>query len=71
MGAAGSGDVSLEAAGIADWPSAWPVPPRPWAFGHPLEEMATRQERSREHRLARQDWGDPGKNHRTLNRWND
>jgi hypothetical protein len=72
MGAPGSGDVSLQDPAGFDWPLAFgAMPALPWAFGHPLEEMASRQEKGLEHALARYDWGDPGKNHRTRNKFDD
>jgi hypothetical protein len=82
MGAAGSDDVLVESAvpGIArptHWPTAWGAVPAGAApaggfiGGHPIEQQAFQKETGSRHEVARQDWGDPGKNHRTLNRWND
>ncbi len=84
MGAPGTGDVLLEAPNppgnpfpTSDWPTAWgPIPPGAgpggtYIGGDHMEQQAFQQETSPEHARARQDWGDPGKNHRTLNRFND
>jgi hypothetical protein len=75
MGAA-AGDTNLSATiasfpGYNNWPAAWPLPPNVPAGMTPMEQQAFQQETGREHALARWDWGDPGKNHRTRNRWND
>lgn len=74
-------DVDLSAViatrpGYNNWPTAWGVPVGAapgGAFigGSPIEQQAFQKETSAEHALARQDWSDPGKNHRTLNRFND
>jgi hypothetical protein len=82
MGAPGTGDILLAAAvpgmpGYVSWPTAWgPVPAGAapggsFIGGTPIEQQAFQQETGPEHGLARQDWGDPGKNHRTLNRFDD
>jgi hypothetical protein len=86
MGAAGSGDVNLETpypAGVvvpaisSHWPTAWGPLPAPAGGGgnyignHPIEQQAFQQEIGPEHGLARQDWGDPGKNHRTVDLFSD
>lgn len=75
LGAPGSGDIQLDTA-FNRWPDAWgaPVPAGPggtYIGGHPIEQQAFQQETGPEHALARWDWGDPGKNHRTRNRWDD
>jgi hypothetical protein len=84
MGAPGSGDVLLEAANppgvglpTSDWPTAWgpiPAPAGPggtYIGGDHIEQQAFQKETSAEHTRARVDWGDPGKNHRTRDRWDD
>lgn len=84
MGAGGSDDVNLEAPNPAsvtlptsDWPTAWgPIPAGAgpggsYIGGDHIEQQAFQQETSAEHALARQDWGHPGKNHRTLDRFDD
>jgi hypothetical protein len=74
LGAAGSGDVQLDIQ-FNRWPDAWgappPAPPGGYCQGHPIEHQAYQRMTGAEHALARWDWGDPGKNHRTLRRWND
>lgn len=74
LGAAGSGDVQLDAA-HNHWPDAWGPPPAAplggYCQGHPIEHQAYQAMRIHDHELARYDWGDPGKNHRTRRRWND
>lgn len=74
LGAAGSGDVRLDTT-VHHWPDAWGAPPAApvggYCQGHPIEHQAYQQMTGREHGLARYDWGDPGKNHRTRRRWND
>jgi hypothetical protein len=79
-GEMGAGDdVYLGSAGAfgRDWPSAWGAIPAgagpggAFIGGHPIEQQAFQAETSREHAYARSDWGAPGKNHRTVNRWND
>lgn len=83
MGAA-HGDTLIEAPNPAivalptsDWPTAWGAIPAPagpggtYIGGDHIEQQAFQQETGREHALARWDWGDPGKNHRTRRRWND
>jgi hypothetical protein len=84
MGSAGTGDTILEAPNppgnpfpTSDWPTAWgPIPAGAgpggtYIGGDHMEQQAFQQETSPEHARARQDWSDPGKNHRTLNKWDD
>jgi len=83
MGAPGSGDTLLAAiipamgAGYVSWPAAWGPAPAGAAPGGgyigntPIEQQAYQQETSAENTRARQDWGDPGKNHQTLNQFDD
>ncbi len=81
MGAAGSGDVLLNAVipsmpGYNSWPASWPVPAGAapgggFVGGYPTEQECYQQMTGREHALARWDWGNPGKIHRTRNKWDD
>ncbi|HZF47777.1 MAG TPA: hypothetical protein VE093_03955 [Polyangiaceae bacterium] len=82
MGDAGSGDTLLSAAvpgmpNYRSWPTAWGAVPAgaspdgSFIGGTPIEQQAYQQETGPEHGLARQDWGDPGKNHNTVNRFDD
>ena len=78
MGAAGTGDVLLNDAVVEAWPTAWGAVPAGagpggtyWG-GHPIEQIAyIRHSTIPENGLAPRDWGDPGKNHRTRNKWDD
>jgi hypothetical protein len=64
----GSDDISLAHPLWPDWPNAWPLPvPLPGDPGlHPIEVEAID-----EHDYWEHDWGDPGKQHRTNQRWDD
>jgi hypothetical protein len=71
---AGQGDdVTIDASD--HWPTAFGALPA--AFGaplHPIEREAVHASDAvvaADHTFARQDWGDPGKNHGTLNKWDD
>ena len=71
---AGKGDdVPIDASD--HWPTAFGALPA--VFGaalHPIEREAVHASDAAvtaDHTFARQDWGDPGKNHGTLNRWDD
>ena len=55
-----------------DWPRAFgPMPPPPWAGGLPIEAPAYNQEHDDENEYAESDWGNPGKQHRTINKYDD
>lgn len=56
------------------WPNVWPLPVPSWSPSkHPIEDEAIMYADSKvtEHKYAKQDWGDPGKNHQTKLRWDD
>ena len=62
----------FKAGSFPQWPKAWPLP-SPNNGPHPIESEAinaTDQNYS-EHKNARNDWVNPGKNHKTTNNWND
>jgi len=65
-------DKKLEHESIDDWPKGWALP-NPLHGLSPIEAEAINETDNNyaEHQLARQDWGDRGKNHRTTNEWND
>jgi hypothetical protein len=54
------------------WPKSWPIP-APNRAPSPLESDAVNYSDTNhnEHQNARDDWADPGKNHKTLNRYDD
>jgi hypothetical protein len=47
------------------------LPPSPWAGGIPLEDPAYNAEPDIENQHAALDWGSPGKQHKTLNKYDD
>ena len=55
-----------------DWPKAWPLP-FPDLGPTPIESEAVNYADGihDENKEARRDWGHPGKNHQTLDRWDD
>jgi len=65
-------DLSHPKAYAQDWPSAWPIPS---PLKHKLETEAEAinyaDQQHDEHEKARSDWGNPGKNHNTIDKWND
>jgi hypothetical protein len=70
----GSDDVDLDtiAPPSEEWPDAFGVPPpHPYAGGYAVEHQAYESEPDDETAFARHDWGDPGKNHRTIDNYND
>lgn len=75
---AGQGDdVNIDSA-THHWPTAFGAAPTPSVTGvtgvHPIEVEAENHAISTvtaDHQFARQDWGDPGKNHATVDRWDD
>ncbi|MDD2709470.1 MAG: hypothetical protein PHV34_15900 [Verrucomicrobiae bacterium] len=70
-GELGKGDDVLLDLGF-DWPIAFgPLPPVPWAGGGPIEDQAYNHEPDNENHRASVDWGDPGKQHKTLNKYDD
>lgn len=70
-GELGNGDDVLLDRGH-DWPQAFGLlPPLPWAGGGPIEDEAYNREPDNENQRAALDWGNPGKQHRTLNRYDD
>ena len=63
-------DVSLEHMLYNSWPTAWPLPTiNPCQ--HPIESEAVNamHDAVDEHDYAAYDWGNPGKQHNTLNDW--
>ena len=74
---AGQGDdVTLDS--ISHWPIAWGAQPAAsqgsGAGVHAIEidaENVCLAAVPADHTFARKDWGDPGKNHKTLNKWDD
>lgn len=65
-------DITLDHPVWFWWPNVWPLPV-PNAGPHPIESDAINHSNNflNEHDFSAQDWGDPGKQHNTLNRWND
>jgi hypothetical protein len=65
-----SDDIDLTHSFYPGWPAAWPVP-SPNIGPHPIEGEAINacDAVHDEHKSARSDWGNPGKNHATLNRF--
>ena len=66
-------DVSLSRIDELDWPAPWPLPSGKYSAIPALEGDAIRvaDEAMDENDYAEFDWGDPGKNHGTVNRWDD
>ncbi|MCX6849229.1 MAG: hypothetical protein NTY98_09945 [Verrucomicrobia bacterium] len=57
-----------------DWPDAWPLPQHGGMWPTSLLECDAIQysdSHYNENQMARSDWGNPGKNHQTLDKWND
>ncbi len=59
-----------------DWPLVWQLPFHPFKYDpNPLEEVAFSNEVQNEDNSVgscfQLDWGDPGKNHKTLRKYND
>lgn len=65
-------DVSLDHVSYIWWPSAWPLP-IPNNTDHPIESEAVNatDNAMNEHDYAPYDWGAPGKNHKTVRKWDD
>jgi hypothetical protein len=72
-GELGFGDDGRLDDGTADrWPSSLGAkPPPPWAGGSAIEDQAYNVEPDDENAQAALDWGNPGKQHKTLNKYND
>jgi hypothetical protein len=71
---AGQGDdVTIDSSD--HWPIAFGAEPAAFASAlHAIEREAVHASDATvaaDHTFARQDWGDPGKNHGTLNKWDD
>ncbi len=68
-----SDDADLETVlPSTDWPDAWgSPPPPPHCQGHPLEHQPTEAEPDDDTLFSTLDWGDPGKNHRTIGKYDD
>jgi hypothetical protein len=71
----GGDDVSLENASWSDWPAAWPLPAsfpgNPGLSKLEVDAIRTADAAMNENDYASQDWGDPGKQHQTINDWSD
>ena len=65
-------DESLDHATFVWWPKVWPLPV-PNAAPHPIESEAVNisDQTHNEHLNARNDWGNPGKNHKTIDKYDD
>jgi hypothetical protein len=69
-----SDDILIEKLLYFDWPEAWTLPSNPNKGGSgPIEAEAidTSDSGHNENQSAESDWGNPGKNHKTINKWND
>ncbi|WP_148314650.1 hypothetical protein [Sorangium cellulosum] len=68
----GGDDASIDHPSWVHWPNVWPLP-NPIRIFHPIEEDAVLYADARvsEGDFADHDWGDPGKNHMTLLKYND
>ena len=65
-------DVRLDDSTAHLWPPTLGTkPPPPWAGGSPVEDQAYNVEPDDEDAQAFLDWGDPGKQHQTINNYND
>ena len=65
-------DLSLDHSVYPSWPKAWTLP-SPNDCPHPIESAANNEADllHNEHDKARFDWGNPGKNHKTIDFWDD
>ena len=65
-------DINLDHPSYPQWPNAWPLP-SPNSGPHPIESEAINATDNNysEHKNARNDWADSGKNHKTKDKWND
>jgi hypothetical protein len=66
-------DVSLDHATWPWWPNTWALPGGVYATIRPIEGEAVKaaDDAMNENDYAPQDWGNPGKNHKTVNKWDD
>gem|GEM_PF-2036711 len=66
-------DISLDHATWPWWPNTWALPGGVYATIHPIEGEAVKaaDDAMNENDYAPQDWGDPGKSHKTVNKWDD
>jgi hypothetical protein len=66
-------DINLTHATFSDWPNAWPLPNPMSVPDNPIESEAVNyaDQQCNEHDHARDDWSDVGKNHKTIDKWND
>ncbi|MGI6494736.1 MAG: hypothetical protein ACOX5G_01370 [Kiritimatiellia bacterium] len=66
-------DISLDRATWPWWPNTWTLPGGVYATIHPIEGEAVKaaDDAMNENDYAPQDWGKPGKNHKTVNKWDD
>jgi len=64
-------DIDLSHPNCRDWPATWTWPAEQYNSLHPIEGDAVQATDAavNEHQYAPWDWGYPGKNHRTLNKW--
>lgn len=70
----GGDDVDIDHPSHRHWPNTWPLPTPSWASIHPIEDEAVMYADAQvpsDHDNADQDWGDPGKNHQTLLKYDD
>jgi hypothetical protein len=67
LGAAGSDDVALGSSEWEDWPVDFPLPRAPWIQDNPFEDEAYNAAFYVEGMLLDQDWGSPGKQHKSAN----
>lgn len=65
-------DIYIDHPAWAMWPAVWPLPVV--LAPHPIEQEAcdtADQHMVADHKYARDDWADPGKNHLTVDKWDD
>jgi hypothetical protein len=65
-------DENLDHPTFPEWPNVWPLP-IPNNGPHPIESEAINSSDNAhdENQRAREDWGSPGKNHQTVDKWDD
>jgi hypothetical protein len=65
-------DENLNHATYSEWPKSWALP-NPNNAPHPIESEAINESDNNhsEHDNARDDWGNPGKNHKTIDKYDD
>ena len=66
-------DISLDNTTWVWWPNSWVLPTGVYASIHPIEGDAVKaaDDAMNDNDYAIHDWGDPGKNHNTVNKWDD